>query len=300
MIPIPGARARAPFPYVGLATAIVLLHAILVAVVPPNPYRAVFALAALFAVGYCTLALVVGRAIRLSAAEILAFSTGLTIFITSLSALGVSILGIPITVFAVVIVGLPIALGATLVLRPRGNPLAAFTNFTRAFLDFSDYSAAEKGAVAVLFGGIVAALVIFVSLAAVQYPGELSPGLAIAAPDGTNGTANLPTQFVQGQPQDIVVSALAGSTPGAFMVRIQLVPSNATGNESFHKVLQTSPLRMDAFAEYSVSIVLGARETWSQRFSISIEQAGDFELRFALLDATSTVVAENLLAVVVT
>ena len=300
MIPIPGARARAPFPYVGLATAIVLLHAILVAVVPPNPYRAVFALAALFSVGYCTLALIVGLTIRLSASEILAFSTGLTIFITSLSALGVSILGIPITVFAVVIVGLPIALGATLVLRPRGNPLAAFTNFTRAILDFSDYSAAEKGAVAVLFAGIVGALVIFVSLAAVHYPGELSPGLAIAAPDGTNGTANLPTRFVQGQPQDIVVSALAGSTAGAFMVRIRLVPSNATGNETFHKVLQTSPLRMDAFAEYSVSIVLGPRETWSQQFSISIEQAGDFELKFALLDATSRVVAENLLAVVVT
>src|SRR5207245_306032 len=229
MIPIPGARARAPFPYVGLATAIVLLHAILVAVVPPNPYRAVFALAALFSVGYCTLALIVGLTIRLSAAEILAFSTGLTIFITSLSALGVSILGIPITVFAVVIVGLPIALGATLVLRPRGNPLAAFTNFTRAILDFSDYSAAEKGA-------------------------------------------------------------------GAVIVRIRLVPSNATGNETFHKVLQTSPLRMDAFAEYSVSIVLGPRETWSQQFSISIEQAGDFELKFALLDATSRVVAENLLA----
>jgi len=300
MIPIPGARARAPFPYVGLATAILLLHAILVAVVPPNPYRAVFALAALFAVGYCTLALIVGLTIRLSAAEILAFSTGLTIFITSLSALGVSILGIPITVFAVVIVGLPIALSASLVLRPRGNPLAAFTNFTRAFLDFSDYSAAEKGAVAVLFAGIVAALVIFVSLAAVHYPGQLSPGLAIAAPDGTNGTANLPTRFVQGQPQDIVVSAMGGSTAGAFMVRIRLVPSNATGNETFHKVFQTSPLRMDAFAEYSVSIVLGSGETWSQQFSISIEQVGDFRLSFALIDATSTVVAENLLAVVVT
>jgi len=297
MIPIPGARARAPFPYVGLATAIVLLHAILVAVVPPNPYRAVFALAALFSVGYCTLALIVGLTIRLSAAEILAFSTGLTIFITSLSALGVSILGIPITVFAVVIVGLPIALGATLVLRPRGNPLAAFTNFTRAFLDLSDYSAAEKGAVAVLFVGIVGALVIFVSLAAVHYPGELSPGLAIAAPDGT---ANITTSFNQSQPQDIVASVFGGSTAGAFMVRIRLVPSNATGNETFHKVLQTSPLRMDAFAEYSVSIVLGPRETWSQQFSISIEQAGEFELRFALLDATSTVVAENLLAVVVT
>src|SRR2546422_3887089 len=182
MIPIPGARARAPFPYVGLATAILLLHAILVAVVPPNPYRAVFALAALFAVGYCTLALVVGRAIRLSAAEILAFSTGLTIFITSLSALGVSILGIPITVFAVVIAGLPIALGATLVLRPGGNPLAAFTNFTRAFLDFSDYSAAEKGAVAVLFAGIVAALVIFVSPSSAAFSCHHSSRLALLAP----------------------------------------------------------------------------------------------------------------------
>src|SRR3989454_9271695 len=182
MIPIPGARARTPFPYVGLATAILLLHAILVAVVPRNPYGAVFALAALFAVGYCTLALIVGATIRLSAAEILAFSTGLTIFITSLSALGVSILGIPITVFAVVIVGLPIALSASLVLRPRGNPLAAFTNFTRALLDFSDYSAAEKGAVAVLFAGIVAALVIFISLAAGHYPCEIFPRLALPAP----------------------------------------------------------------------------------------------------------------------
>src|SRR3989442_2570501 len=300
MIPIPGARSRAPFPYVGLGTALLLLHVILLAVVPATPYRAVFALAALFSVGYCTLALIVGLTIRLSAAEILAFSTGLTIFITSLSALGVSILGIPITVFAVVIVGLPIALSATLVLRPGGNPVTAFTHFTRAFLDFSDYSSAEKGAVAVLFRGMVADLVIFVSLAAVQYPGEISPGLAISAPDGTNGTANLPTRFVQGQPQDIVVSALAGSTAGAFMVRIRLVPSNATGNETFHKVLQASPLRMDAFAEYSVSIVLRSGETWSQQFSISIEQAGDFELRFALLDATSTVVAQNLLPVVVT
>src|SRR5437879_7459697 len=132
MIPIPGARARAPFPYVGLATAIVLLHAILVAVVPPNPYRAVFALAALFSVGYCTLALIVGLTIRLSAAEILAFSTALTIFITSLSALWLSVLGIPIMVVAAVSVELSSALRCTLRLRPRGNPLSAFTNFTRA------------------------------------------------------------------------------------------------------------------------------------------------------------------------
>src|SRR5439155_608923 len=184
-----------------------MLHAILVAIFPPNPYRAALALVALFSMGYCALSLIVGREIRLSAAEILAFSTGLTIFITSLSALGVSILGIPITVFAVVIVGLPIALFALFVQRPRGNPVAAFTDFTRGFLDFSEYSAVEKGAAAVLFAGIAAAL---------------------------------------------------------------------------------------------VSIVLASSETWSQQFSISIEQTGDFQLNFALIDARSTVVAESLLSVVAT
>ncbi len=297
MIPVSGARVRAPFPYVGLATAVLLLHAIIVAVVPPNPYRAVFALAALFSVGYCALALIVGPKIRLSTAEILAFSTGLTIFITSLSALGVSILGIPITVFAALIVGLPIALFAWFIQRPHGSPLAAFTDFTRALFDFSDYSTLEKGAVAALFAGITAALVIFVSLAVVHYPGELSPGLTILAPDGTT---NLTTRFIQGQPQDIVVSAFGSSAAGAFTVRIRLVPRNATGNESFHTVFLASPLRLDAFAECNVSIVLGSRETWSQLFSISVEQTGTFELSFALLDATSAVVAENLLWVFVT
>ena len=297
MIPGPSPQgARPPFPYIGIATAILMLHAILVAIFPPNPYRAALALAALFAMGYCALSLIVGREIRLSAAEILAFSTGLTIFITSLSALGVSILGIPITVFAVVIVGLPISIFAWLVQRPRGNPLAAFTDFTRLLFDLSDYSRVEKGVAAVLFAGIIAALVIFISLAVVHYPGELSPGLAILAPDGTT---NISTRFVQGQPQDIVVSALGGSTAGAFSVRIRLIPTNAVGNETFHAVFQTSPLRMDAFAEYDVSIILGSRETWMQRFSISIEQTGVFYLNFALLDATSTVVTENLLRVMV-
>src|SRR5207245_9912200 len=200
-----GARARAPFPYVGLATAVLLLHTILVAVVPPNRYRAVFSLAALFAVSYCTLALVVGRAIRLSAAEILAFSTGLTIFITSLSALGVSVLGIPITVFAVVIVGLPIAILASFARRSGGGPLAGITAFSRGLFDFSGYSRLEKGIVATLLGGITAALVVFVALALVHFPGDQSPGLAIYGPDNTAGS--LPTHFVQGQPQDIGVSA---------------------------------------------------------------------------------------------
>src|SRR6266852_4686293 len=126
MTPIPRRpTARAPFPYVGLGTAVLLIHAILVAIVPPNPYRAAVAIAALFAMGYCTLALIVGNTIRLSASEILGFSVGLTILITSLSALAVSILGIPITEFAVVINGLPIALLTWFVRSPHGGSVAA-------------------------------------------------------------------------------------------------------------------------------------------------------------------------------
>ncbi len=297
MIPGTGARARAPFPYVGLAAVVLLVHAILVAVVPANPYRAAFAFAALFAVGYCTLALIVGETIRLTAAEILAFSTGLTIFITSLSALGVSLLGIPITVFAVVIVGLPIAILASFARRSGGGSLRAITTFSRGLFDFSDYSRVEKGIVAALLAAITAALVVLVALALVHYPGELSPGLAIYGPDGT---ANITTEFNQSQPQEITVSALGGSTAGAFVVRIRLAPQNATGNESFHTVFQTTPLRLDAFAEYNVSIVLGAGESWTQRFSISIEQPGRFNLTFALLDSSSSVVATNRLPVHVT
>src|SRR2546422_10671455 len=140
MIPDTGARGRAPFPYVGLAAVVLLLHGILVALVPANPYRAAFSFAALFAVGYCTLALSVGDSIRLSASEILAFSTGLTIFVSSLSALGVSLLGIPITVFAVVIVGLPIAILAWFLRRSGAGGLTAVTTFTRGIFDFSEYS----------------------------------------------------------------------------------------------------------------------------------------------------------------
>lgn len=298
MIPVSGGRARAPFPYVGFAATVLLVHAILVAIIPANPYRAAVAIAALFAMGYCTLALIVGDTIRLSAPEILAFSTGLTIFLTSLSALGVSLLGIPITVFAVVIVGLPIALLAWFARRPGRGSLTAITTFSRSLFDFSDYSTFEKGIVAALLASITAALVVLVSLSAVHYPDQLSPGLAITGVDGTPDT--LPTDFPQGQPQEINVTALGGSTAGAFTIRIALIPQNATGNETFHSIPQTSPLHMDAFAEYRVSIILGPQEALTQRFSISVELAGTFFVRFELLDAGATVVATNILPVVVT
>ena len=296
MIPGTGVRARAaPFPYVGLATAVLLLHAILVAVLPANPYRAALSFAALFAVGYCTVALIVGDTIRLSASEILAFSIGLTIFVTSLSALGVSLLGIPITVFAVVIVGLPIAILAWFMRRPGGGSLTAVTRFAHGVFDFSDYSRSEKGIVAALMAAITAALVVLIALSVVHYPDQLSSGLAITG-DGDI----LPTQFYVGQPQNISVSAFAGSTGGPFTLRIRLFPQSATGNATFHNVVLTSPLRMDAFAEHNESFILGSGESWTRRFSISIELTGDLYLRFDLfqvIGSSPVLVATNTLPV---
>src|SRR6266699_2014259 len=92
--------AGATFPYIGVAVALV----------------------AFFAMGYCTLGLVAGGRIPMSVAEILAFTVGLTILITSLSALAVSIVGIPITEFAGVIFGFPLAVIAFLLRRPATNP----------------------------------------------------------------------------------------------------------------------------------------------------------------------------------
>src|SRR6267143_5685882 len=117
------------FPYLKLAVVVLGLYAILAVVLPPNPYRSAVAIAAFFAMGYSTLALVAGEKLRLSAAEVLGFTVGLTILITSLSALAVSIIGIPITEFAVIIVGLPIGVITWLLRRPRAQPLVALVGF---------------------------------------------------------------------------------------------------------------------------------------------------------------------------
>ena len=289
-------RSKTPFPFVGLAVAVLLVHAILVALLPENPYRAAIALVALLAVGYCALVLVAGRDLELSALEILAFSVVLTILITALSAIGVSLLGIPITVFAVVIVGLPMALLAWILRRPRLRSLLAIGDFARGLFDFSDYSKVEKGAATVLLVAIAASLGVLLSLSAVNFPDTLSPGIAITGPDGKTGS--LPYRVTVGQAQAIIVSAFGGSTGGPFVVRIRLVPQNATGNETFHAVAPTSPLMMDAFAQYNTSIVLASRGVWNQTFSIAIDVAGNLDLRFELLDQTSAIVATNRLPLI--
>lgn len=297
MIPVEKSREVPTFPFLGPAVFALTLYAIVAVLFPPSPLRSVVAIAAFFAMGYCALALIAGGHIRLSAAEILAFTVGLTILITSLSALGVSIVGIPITEFAVIIIGLPIGVLTWLLRRSRGQPLAAVASFARRYLDFSDYSGGEKAVAAALLVAITGAVVFLISLAAIDYPDSLSAALTIVGPDGTPDS--LPTSFVVGQPQEIVVTVAGGSSGGSFAVRVRLIPSNATGNESFHPASQTSPLRLDPFAEYAEPLTVGPGDTWTRSFSIVMETFGSFNLRFELLDAASTVVAHNSVSVTV-
>src|SRR5207237_1053279 len=176
--------------------------------------------------------LVAGGSIPMSVAESLAFTVGLTILITALSALAVSIVGIPITEFAVVIVGLPLAVIAFLLRRPATNPWMAFVDFARRLFDFSDYTKGEKGVVAALYVAVVGAVVFLVSLANVHYPDAPSVGLALTGPDGTANSLN--RSFVLGQPKSITVTVMGNDTASLYELRIRLVPLNATGTEPFH------------------------------------------------------------------
>lgn len=295
--------AGASFPYVRLAVGVLVLHAVLAVLYPMTALRSGVAIASFFAIGYCTLSLIAGPHVPMTSAEILAFTIGLTILITSLSALAVSLVGIPITEFAVVTVGMPIGFLALLVQRPAGRPRKAFADFVRGYIDFSDYSKVEKGIAAALLVAITAALIVFISLAAVHYPDRSSMGVAITGADGK--ADSLPGSFLRGQPQTILVYVLGNSTPawpsdgpGSFVVRIRLVPVNATGTEPFHSVPAASPLRMDAFGQHNESITVQAQATWTMSFSIVIDAVGEFTLRFDLVGATGTVVVGTHLPVV--
>src|SRR2546421_10974682 len=147
MIPLERPRVvGATFPYVGLSVAVLALDAMVAVTIPPDLFRSAPALAAFFAMGYCALALIAGGRLALSPAEILAFTVGLTILITSLSALAVSIVGIPITEFAVVIIGLPIGVVAFLMRRPATGPVEALVAFGGRLLDFPDHSPRDSAA----------------------------------------------------------------------------------------------------------------------------------------------------------
>jgi hypothetical protein len=285
MIPIERTTAEPQdFPFLGPAVVVLALYAILAVTVPANLVRSIVALAAFFSMGYAMLALIVDGHVRLSAAEVLAFTVGLTVLFTSLSALGVSVIGIPITEFAVVIVGLPVGVLAWLLRRPRTPPWTALRRFSRTYFDFADYSPGERGIAAILLVAITIALVAFISLAFVYYPDVRTTGLAITwpgfdKPDSFNGT------FVLGQPQNITVTVLGDAVGGSFTLRIRLVPENWTGNGTFNLTTQGSPLHLVVFTEYRESVEVAGGGATARSFSIILDVRGRFELRFELLDA---------------
>jgi uncharacterized membrane protein len=296
MIPTQKPRpSGARFPFIGVAVAVLGLYAILAVAVPPTLYRSVVAIAAFFAMGYCALALIAGDRLPMSSIEILAFTVGLTILITSLSALAVSIVGIPITEFAVVIIGLPLAVIAFLMRRPSGHPWRALVAFSKGLFDFSDYSTGEKGVVAALFIAVVGALVFLMSTAALQYPVEHSVALAITGPGGD--TTLLNGSFAVGVARNITVTVLGYDTPASYTLRIRLVPVNATGSEPFHPIAGGSPLRFDAFGQYTDTVAVAREGTWERTYSIAVEQVGSFFLRFALLDSGGATIREAYLPV---
>jgi hypothetical protein len=143
-------------------------------------------------------------------------------------------------------------------------------------------------------------------------------GIAIT---GTDGRADsVPTNFTRGTAQTIAVYVLGNETPawpsqgsGSFVLRIRLVPANATGIEPFHAVPSTSPLQLDAFGQYNETITVEPRATWTKSFSIRIAPAvtpcpkprtGPTEpcyvLRFELLGLAGNVSIRSLASIVIT
>ena len=306
--------AGTTFPYVPLAVGVLVLHAILAVTYPRTLLRSILAIASFFSMGYCVLALISGGRIAMSAAEILAFTVGLTILVTSLSALAVSIIGIPITEFAVVILGLPIGFLTLLVRRPPRHPWSTSVGFLRRWLDFSDYTLREKRIAALLFAGILGALAAWLAISAIQYPNQSSMAIAIAGMDGK--AESIPTAFARGTPQTIIVFVLGNTTPawpnggtGSFGLRIRLVPVNATGVEPFHRVNSTSPILVDAFGEYTETIAVAPQETWTKSFQITIAPGVTpcptsptpcYTLRFELLGVAGNVIMKSIAPFIVT
>jgi uncharacterized membrane protein len=280
MIPMekPSAEPQ-EFPFLGPAVMVLAVYAILAVTLPATLLRTVVALTAFFAMGYATLALIVDGHVRLSAAEVLAFTVGLTILLTSLSALAVSIVGIPITEFAVVIIGLPIGVLAWLLRRPRTRPWTAMREFGRTYFDFSDYSTAEKGIAAVLLVAIAIALGVFVSLAGVYYPDRSTMGIALTWPNfpgSFNGT------FTFGQSQNLTVTVLGDDVGGNFTLRVRLVFS-PTNNTNLNCTTNAgNPLRLRALTTYCQPFTIAAGGRYVRPFSIIMEERGTFQLRFEL------------------
>jgi len=275
--PPPGA-----WPLVGYAAVAIAAHLALVLATPPNPVRATLGLAVSLASGYCALSLL-ARASRLSRGEILAFSTGLGILLTSGAALLLAAVRLPVGDHAALLPGIPLATAAAAWRRPWTiSPREPLRALRRAFA-FPGYSRQERWAARVLYAAVVAALLILIAVATVPYPDRLSPALTLAGPDGSPAT--LPASLLRNQSQELVISVLGGSATQAFGLRLRLSPQNETGAESFHPISWAPTLRLDPLGEATVNVSVPARGLWSERLSVSLDASGPWDVRFDLLDA---------------
>lgn len=287
-----GETVPPPFRFVGPAFLVIVVHTALVLLTPPNPVQGAFAVAALVATGYCILSLIVGRSVLLSLPEALAFTVGLSILAISTAALVVSSFGIPFGVGIIDVVGLPVAVLASVKVpwyRPSRGGAAAFLS---GLIDLRDYSRAEKIIAVALVVAIFAALGGVLALVySATYPEPRSLGLAITGSDGT--PASLPTRFIVGQPRQIKIAAFGGSVAENVTVVIRLVPTNATGNATFHAILWDTPIQLDPYGEARKSMVMEAGGTWTETVTISLGSTGEFWLRFILLEPSSAVAASS-------
>ncbi len=285
-----------PFRYVHWALAAIAIHTVLVLATPPNPIRSAFAIAALLGTGYCALSLVLGRSVPLTLLEMLAFVVGFSIIAISAAALLVSSLGIPFDVLIIDSVGLPVAVIASMQApwhRPSRRDVSAFLS---GLINLRDYTRFERAVTMSLLAAVlVVTVVVIAALYATTYPDVLSPALAITGPDGTPDT--LPTAFIVDEPKEIVISALGGSIAENVTLVIQLVPTNATGNGTFHPILWDALIQLDPYGEARKDVALEARGTWSEVVAISVTTPGTFWLRFKMAEASAAPAASNQLAI---
>jgi hypothetical protein len=289
----PKPAAPYPFPHVRVAFLVLVADAILFIATPPNPIRSIFSVAALLATGYCALDLFVGTQSQFRLPEILAYSVGLGILATGGSALVMWAFGIPFTEATVLFLGLPIGLLAMLGTPPM--PRRGVMRTLAALDDLPGYSRGERTATRILVVAAMVSLAVLVSVAFVEVPSTVSPGLAITGTDGTPDS--LPLAWEAGEPRSLLVTVFGGREAASLSVRIRLAPANATGSEMYHAVAWAGwneALRVDALGEAAGPVSVAPRGKVTQRLGLVLEAAGEFEVRFELVGSGATLARATL------
>ncbi len=273
----------------------IFANTIVAATFPALSEASFLGVAAIFATGYCALAIIAGGSLRLTLAESLALSVGLAVLIVGVVALVLSVAQIPITDIAVDIPGVPLGFFAVFQAAATRRIRSSFGYHLRQILDFSDYRPAERIVMATLFVVVLIVLGIFISLTMVSLPSTQSPALAIVGPDGT--PASLPTSCSRGVVKFFNVTVMGGTSGGTFVLRIRLTGQNVT-QQAFQSAPFTvlpwdMPLPLSPFTESRTGVMVSLDGSWNDTVSFVIITQGSYYLWIDLLSSTSIVVASN-------